>query len=439
MSDNTLTEESRVSPPIGRKFPVKVIPIVLLLIAAGFLIWYFVFRGSGASPNVIAVSGRIESDEATIAPKTGGRIRELKVREGDPVKAGDVIVVLDDDQVRAREEQAQAAVTQAESRVRKAQQQIGVLKSQRASSQLGVEQSKLDSRGRVEQAEAQVLQVKSQVSQAESTVVQAESQVEQAKTNLLQARYDEDKAKRLFDSGDVPERQWRQAKTVADAQAVGVRTLQKQVDVAKRALDVSRNALKASQAAVTTARANLSNPLIRASQTATIDEQLTQAETDIESANADAERARAQLREANANRSDLEITAPFDGTVATRSAEPGEVVSAGTPILTIVDLKSVYLRAFVPESQIGRVRVGQTARVFLDSDPDKPVDAEVIRIDPEAMFTPENTYFRDDRVKQVVGVKLGIKDSQGFAKPGMPADGEILAEGEWPGIGRSVK
>ena len=79
------------------------------------------------------------------------------------------------------------------------------------------------------------------------------------------------------------------------------------------------------------------------------------------------------------------------------------------------------------------MRLGQPARVYLDSNPRTPIDARVIRIDPEASFTPENTYFREDRVKQVVGVKLGLNGAVGFAKPGMPADGEILVEGEaWP-------
>jgi HlyD family secretion protein len=77
--------------------------------------------------------------------------------------------------------------------------------------------------------------------------------------------------------------------------------------------------------------------------------------------------------------------------------------------------------------------VDQPARIFLDSNPDKPIEAYVSRIDPEATFTPENTYFRDERVKQVVGVKLQLKEGFGFAKPGMPADGEILVEGDkWP-------
>ena len=127
------------------------------------------------------------------------------------------------------------------------------------------------------------------------------------------------------------------------------------------------------------------------------------------------------------------MLAPFDGTVMTRAAEPGEVVPAGTAIVTLLDLSKVYLRGFVPEGEIGKVKIGQPARVYLDSAPDKAIDAAVPRIDPQATFTPENTYFRDDRVKQVVGVKLQLKSAIGFAKPGMPADGEILVQGDtWP-------
>ncbi len=160
-------------------------------------------------------------------------------------------------------------------------------------------------------------------------------------------------------------------------------------------------------------------------------------EEEVEAAEAEALRAQAQLEEARANRRDLEIVAPFDGTVATRAAEPGEVVSAGAPVLTIVNLGEVYLRAYVPEGEVGRVRTGQPARVYLDSDPEHPLEAFVARVDPQASFTPENTYFRGDRVRQVFGVRLQLKNAAGFAKPGMPADGEILVEGNrWPSARR---
>jgi HlyD family secretion protein len=135
--------------------------------------------------------------------------------------------------------------------------------------------------------------------------------------------------------------------------------------------------------------------------------------------------SRAQLKRFEANVNDLTITAPIAGTILTRSAEPGRVVAAGQTILTMVDLSKLYLRGFIPEGNVGKVKVGQDAQVFLDSNPKEAIPAEVIRIDPQVMFTPENTYFKDDRVKQVMGVKLGLKGAVGLAKPGMPADGQI--------------
>jgi HlyD family secretion protein len=101
--------------------------------------------------------------------------------------------------------------------------------------------------------------------------------------------------------------------------------------------------------------------------------------------------------------------------------------------VTLLDMSKVYLRGFIPEGEIGKVKIGQPAHVYLDSNTSQPLDASVIRIDPQATFTPENTYFRDDRVKQVVGVKLQLKTGIDYAKPGMPSDGEVLVQGDqWP-------
>jgi HlyD family secretion protein len=191
--------------------------------------------------------------------------------------------------------------------------------------------------------------------------------------------------------------------------------------------------VESARGALLVAKASLMNPSIRASQAGANRKQIAAQQKEVASANAKLEQARAQLSEAAANRKDLNITAPFNGTVATRTAEPGEVVAAGTAIVTMLDLSKVYLRGFVPEGDIGKVKLDQPARVYLDSSPNQPIDAYVSRIDPEATFTPENTYFRDERVKQVVGVKLQLKAAVGFAKPGMPADGEILVQGnQWP-------
>jgi len=384
---------------------IRIAAVVTLVLIAGFLIWWFLLRQPPIPQNVIALSGRIEGDDSSIAAKTSGRIREIRVREGDIVKAGDIIALLDEEQAVAREQQARAAAQEAGTRVTRSQEQIAVLQEQLKQARFTVEQARLDAQGRVRQAEGQVATAEANLSQAQAT--------------YEQARYDVEKFTRLARTGDVSDRQREQAHTTAQAQAAVVESAKKQVTAARGAL--------------TAAQANLKNPPIRSSQAAAIQKQIGQAESDVAAAQADAERAQAQLKESQANRSDLTIVAPFDGTIATRAAEPGEIVAPGTAIVTMVDLNKIYLRGFVPEGDIARVKLNQPARIYLDSNPKVPVDAVVSRVDPEASFTPENTYFRDERVKQVVGVKLLIKNPIGTAKPGMPADGEILVEGNtWP-------
>jgi HlyD family secretion protein len=160
--------------------------------------------------------------------------------------------------LKAREEQAQSAVTQAEARVAAARQQIAVLESQLVQARLSVGQSRQDAEGRV--------------SQAEASVAAAEAQLAQAEAAYSQARYDADKFTKLGATGDVPERSVKQATAAADAQAAVVRAARRQVEVA--------------QGALTAARANLTNPAIRSEQAAGVRGQIAQSQSDISAAEA---------------------------------------------------------------------------------------------------------------------------------------------------------
>lgn len=381
----------------------------VVLIAAAIVIWKVFFAVPAIPDSIVVVSGRIEGDDSAIASKTTGRILEVRVREGDTVNAGDTIATLDDAQIRAREDQARATLREEEAKGDAAQEQIAVLQQQLEQSRLQVGQSRFDTEGHMGQAQADLATAQSELAQQ-----QAAYQI---------AAFDKDAYTRLAKSGAVSERQGLQATATADQQAAVVAA--------------SKRRVEAAQGELTTAEASLSNPGIRESQVALVRRQIEEQEAEVASATAQTQQARDELAEAEENRQDLTVKAPFSGTVVTRAAEPGEVVTAGTAVITLLDLSKVYLRGFVPEGQIGKVKVGQAARVYLDSNLKKPVDAYVSRIDPQATFTPENTYFRDDRVKQVVGLKLQLKSGFGFAKPGMPVDGEVLVQGDtWPKVRR---
>jgi len=389
----------------GPRSRVARILLIAGVIVAAVVIWKIFFATPNLPASIVALSGRIEGDDSAVAPKTSGKILEVTVREGDTVTAGQVIARLDDAQVRAREDQARAALTSAQAKMQGARDQISVLQDQLRQNQLQTGQSTMDAEGRIRQAEADL------------TAAQADLVQQQASLRL--AEFNRDAYTRLAKTGAASTQQGLQAEVQADQQAAAVASAQRRVEAARGAL--------------TTAQANLDNPKIRIAQGSSTEGQISQQQSTIAAAKAETAQAQAQLAESQADRADLTVLAPFSGTVLTRAAEPGEVVQAGTAIVTLLDLSKVYLRGFVPEGEIGKVKVGQPAHVFLDSNSNQALDGYVLRIDPQATFTPENTYFHDDRVKQVVGVKVQLTQGIGFAKPGMPADGEILTSGNaWP-------
>ncbi len=126
----------------------------------------------------------------------------------------------------------------------------------------------------------------------------------------------------------------------------------------------------------------------------------------------------------------FKLTSPIDGIVTTRSVEPGELVGQGQVLITVIDPQSVYMRGFIPEGDLARVKVGQKAKVYLDSEKVKPLDGKLTTIDPEPSFTPQNVYFKDDRIRQSFGLKISLDHPDGIAKPGMKADAKILLNPE---------
>jgi HlyD family secretion protein len=399
-------------PAKAKRSPRRILlPLGILAIVAGLAAWYFLSRPKSGD---LEFSGRIEGYETDVGTKASGRVEQVTVREGAQVKQGQLLARLDDDQVQAQLQGAEAKLKAAQQQAENAKLQIGVLQSQITEAQVRLQQSKGDASGRVSQAEAQVAAAEAQLAQAQAQVLQA-----QADLDLAQA--DRDRYAQLVQQGAATQQR-------ADQADASYRSTQAILQSRRSAVAAAQKQVNAAEGGLTQSRSTSFNPAINTAEIDRLNTQLRQAQVQLKSAQADINNAEATRKQILSQVNDLTINSPIHGVVITRSVEPGTVVSPGKVLLTVLDLNTVYLRAFVPEGEIGKVRVGQRAKVYLDSAPDRALTAHVTAIDTEASFTPENIYFKTDRVQQVFGMKLAIDNPNGFAKPGMPADGVIVLE-----------
>ena len=147
-------------------------------------------------------------------------------------------------------------------------------------------------------------------------------------------------------------------------------------------------------------------------------DQIDAARWQVTQAEAALAQARSRLREAI-------VVSPIDGVVLRKNLEVGETANPGVPILTLVDPKDVWLRAYVPETEVGRLKVGDPGRVRVDAFPDRVFTGRLIEIGSEAEFTPRNVQTKKERVNLVFRIKIQIDNPDGLLKPGLPADADV--------------
>ena len=145
---------------------------------------------------------------------------------------------------------------------------------------------------------------------------------------------------------------------------------------------------------------------------------------EIRLAQAQVDQAKVRLAQAAKAVADCTVIAPLDAVVTTRTREEGEMVSVGTPLLTLSRLDEVWLSVYVPEPRLSGVKLGQRARVKLDGD-SRLFEGTVTFISPEAEFTPRNVQTPEERAKLVYRLKITLKNPDRRFKPGMPADGYL--------------
>jgi HlyD family secretion protein len=390
---------------------VLIAPLVLLAAAA---IYAYRNRGPRETPGQLHGNGTVEATEADVSAKVSGKIVSLLVEEGEWTRQGQLVAVLDSRDLEARVEQASAALHAAEAQLAelKAGTRAEDIRAARARYQAAVQTG--------EQAKAQHDLV--QAGPREEDIQQLRAALAQAELAKSLAEADLARVQGLFQQGAVAQQQVDHAVTSRDTAAAQVESARQRLLEAERGSRLEEK--QAAAAALRQAEAQ-----VKASKAA-LDLALAGPRPQtIVAAEAAVAQAEAQLKAAEIQLGYARVSAPFDGVVTVKSAELGELVMAGAPIVRLADLDNVWLRVYVPETELGRVKLGQSAEIASDTYPGRRYHGRVTEISQEAEFTPKNVQTREERVKLVFGVKIAVENSNHELKPGMPADAVIQATG----------
>lgn len=342
---------------------------VLVLVVAGIVV-YDRIRHAPLPEGLVQTNGRIEGDTIAVAGKYPGKVTERLVEEGDKVQAGQVVVRLDDEEAQARLKQAEAAVA--------------ALEAQRNAAETGLEVLRRDVPLGIAMAQAEV--------QARGAALKAAQEAE------AQMRKDRERMKDLAARGSV------------EAHREEEMSLRWQSALAE---------LRGAQAGRLASEKQLSRARLR-------QDEIVAREKELQAISAQINQVKAALEEAKVAVGNLVIHAPANGTVVAKLVEPGEVVAAGTPLLEIVDLEHLYLKAYVEGRYLGKLKVGLPARLYVDAFPDKSFPAELRYIASKAEFTPKEVQTPEERTKLVYATKIYLTENTGgLLTPGMSADAVI--------------
>ena len=386
----------------------KIILIVLVigvLGAAGMLAYRSLHP---EATNKIIVSGNIELTQVDIAFKTSGRLIERKVDEGDTVTQGMEIARLDREQLLHQRDTAAAALSTAEAQLAESE---SALKWQRETMQADLQLRNAD----LNAAQSQLKQLQNgarpqELQQSKAAVAAAQSQYDGAKK-------DWERAQTLYKNDDISTSQYDQFRTRFESAEANLNQVKEQANLVQAGPRTEM--IDSASAQVERAKAGL-----RAGEANSIETR--RREQDLVARQGDIERAKSQIALIDSQLADTVATSPINGIVLVKAADVGEVLAPGTSVVTVGDIDHPWLRAYIREQDLGRVKVGDKVKVTTDSFHNKFYDGHVAFVSSDAEFTPKQIQTSEERVKLVYRVKIDIDNAHRELKSNMPADAEIL-------------
>jgi len=433
-------------------------PLVLMIAIAAIAIWYLAYGRARAETSALSASGTVEAVQVILSPELGGQVLEVLAQEGEAVQAGYVLVRLDDtllqsqlaqalatlQQVQANyaliaagptPEQRAAAVAAAELELLQAQQALDALYENHALQVAQAQKEVAAADKALDRATQALDSLQTQADQADidaawAALVLAKDRLERAEKDFkeFEKKPADDVRRALFQSKLADAQKHYDAVETRYNNLVGasnklelalaeaeVALWQAQLERARQRYEELKDAPDPDELKLAQARLEAAEASLALAQAPVREEQLALARAQLEVAQAAVAAIQAQI-----NR--MVIIAPMDGTVLTRSVEPGEVVLPGTPLLTLARLDQLSITVYMPEDRYGQIRLGQTVAVIVDSFPGEEFQAKVVRIADRAEFTPRNVQTEEGRRTTVFAVELDVLNPQAKLKPGMPVD-----------------
>ncbi len=347
--------------------------LVLALLMLAALAWAYQAYFTRA-PGGLAAYGTLEARNIEVGSKVGGRVIALGTHEGEQVTAGQLLVTLDDDQLAP-------AVALAEAELAAARAELAKREHGSRSEDIAEARAAADDKAGGFRADE---------------IAQARAEHARLQADALNADRRASRSRDLLTRGMIAQQAHDDAQTAAVAAHAAVRA-------AGHALAATEGRYQAARAVTERAVTGYRNE-------------------DIDAARAAVAQAEAQLALARAQLAEREVRAPRAATVEVFDLRPGDLLAPNAPVARLLEIDELYVMVYVPEPRLGEVQLGQTAEIRVDAFPARVFHGRVEQIRQRAEFLPRNVQTREERVHQVIGVKLRVEDAQAELRAGIAVE-----------------
>jgi HlyD family secretion protein len=359
--------------------------LLTILIVAAVVAATALYAGWFRRDSALQGSGTVEARNIRVGSKIGGRIEKVLVREGDSLQAGQVLITFDDKEL-------QAALQQSRANAEKAQR--GFRPEEIAEARAAAAQAKAD------------YELKRNGYRQED-IASAQAELDRSKADEIRTHLDFDRYEALAKK-DLVSKQQR------DTAEANWKVALAQQQNAQHKLDELQRGYRPEEIASAEARYH---------QT-----QATLEKLEHGSRREDVEQAKAGYAYDEARYRERQVTAPAAAIVEVLDVRPGDLIAPNTPVATLLEKDQIYVRIYIPETEFGRLKLGQKAEVRVDAFPKAVFEGVLEQINQQAEFLPRNVETREERVHQVFGVKIRINDPAGHVLAGMAADVKLKVE-----------